>query len=102
MKWYFTWHRPNMKALGGAFWPVMAIRYVHKNGDPVTPGQLKETIKHEEVHMIDQLMLLLVLFYILYGLFWIIYGYQNNPFEAWASAIAHGTKWRPYGWINYL
>ena len=92
MKWYFTWHRPNMKALGGAFWPVMAI----KVKDDI------KTIKHEETHMIGQLLMLLLPWIVLYGMFHLLYGYNNNPFERWATAVENGTKFHPYGFINYL
>jgi len=102
MKWYFTWNRPKMKAAGGAFWPVMAIRYVDKHGLPLPPQYIKDTIRHEEGHMFDQLLLLLVFFYLLYLIFWIFYGYQKNPFEVYARVVAITDEWTPFGWWKYI
>lgn len=102
MKWYFTWHRPKMRASGGAFWPVMAIKYKSLKGVPYPPEQIKNTIEHEEGHMLDQLLMLLIPWLLLYLIFWIFYGYQKNPFEVWARVVAITDEWKPFGWFKYL
>ena len=102
MKWYFTWYRPKMKAQGGAFWPVMAIRYHREDGTPFPAWYTQEIIEHEEGHMYDQLMMLLIPWVILYLIFWAIYGYQKNPFEVWARVVAITDEWKPFGWFKYL
>ena len=102
MKWYFTWHRPKMKALGGAFWPVMAIRYKDRKGNTISAYDLKETIEHEEGHLFDQLILGLIGFWILYPIFHFTYGYQKNPFEVYARVVAITNEWKPFGWTKYV
>lgn len=102
MNWYFTWHRPNMKAVGGAFWPIMAIRYHNKEGNPYPSFYTQEVIEHEEGHMKDQLIMLLIFWLILYVIFHVIYGYQKNPFEVWARVVAITNKWNWFGWIKYV
>lgn len=102
MKWYFTWYRSKMKADGGAAWPIMAIKYHHNNGTPYTGWYIQEVIEHEEGHMKDQLMMLLIPWYILYLIFHIIYGYQKNPFEVWARVVAITNTWTPFGWWKYI
>lgn len=102
MKWYFTWHRPKMKASGGAAWPIMAIKYKSLKGVPFTTDYIREVIEHEEGHMLDQILMLLIPWYILYGIFHLFYGYQKNPFEVWARVVAITNEWKPFGWINFL
>jgi len=102
MKWYITWNRPKMKAQGGAFWPFMTIRKVFKDGTPRSADQIKNTIRHEEGHMLDQLLMLLIPWYILYGIFHLVYGYQRNPFEVWSRVVAITDEWAPFGWTFYV
>jgi hypothetical protein len=91
-----------MRALGGAFWPLMTIRYINKDGSKRTDEQIQNTIEHEEAHMIEQLMLGIIPFYLLYGIFLITHGYLKNPFEVWARIYDVTGEWKPYGWINYI
>lgn len=95
MKWYFTWKRPKMKAAGGAFWPVMAIRSIDIIED-------ENTIKHEESHMKTQLSMLLLFWILPYLYFLLSHGYTDNPFERHARAVANGKKWKFLGWIKYV
>jgi hypothetical protein len=39
------------------------------------------TINHEKIHFQQQKELFIVFFYILYLIFYLIYGYKKNPFE---------------------
>lgn len=47
----------------------------------VTKDVTQETINHERIHIQQQIELGVVLFYILYLIWTIKYGYWNNPFE---------------------
>lgn len=38
-------------------------------------------INHEKIHFAQQKELLIVFFYLLYAVFYLIYGYRNMPFE---------------------
>lgn len=92
MKWYFTIHRPKMKAHGGAFWPIMLIQDLDD----------ANTIEHEETHMKSQLYLGLVPWLLLYVFFLIFDGYYLNPFEMYARAVANKVdNFTPYGWTKY-
>jgi len=64
-------------------------------------------VQHEKVHLRQQRELLVIGFYILYGLEWFIklfffgkYAYWHISFETEAYAWKKGTK--PYGWVKYL
>lgn len=94
-KWYITWNRPNMKAAGGAFWPVMAIRHIDIIED-------EDTVRHEESHMKTQLSMLLLPWIVVYGIFLLTHGYHENPFERHARAVAYGKKWEFLGWTKYV
>ena len=73
------------------------------------------TKRHETIHFKQQLELLFVFQWVLYGLFWligfIIYGktynaYRNNPFEVEAyeyQTIKEYLNIRPnYNWVKYM
>ncbi len=73
------------------------------------------TKRHETIHFKQQLELLFIFQWILYGLFWlvglIIYGttydaYRNNPFEAEAYTNQTTKDYlsirRHYSWIKYM
>ena len=91
-RWYILIEAPKMKALGGAFWPIMRVQ----------DKDDKATIKHEESHLKTALSLLLLLWGVLYLLLWLLYGYNNNPFERHARAVETGLKWKFLGWFAYL
>jgi len=92
-----------MKAFGGAFYPIMAIRKKYHDGADRFPQDIAHTIKHEETHMKDQLWMGLVFWAIVYYTFYIIYGYRENPFERHARAVSDGeTNYYLYGWRKYM
>lgn len=41
----------------------------------------EEIINHEKIHFAQQKELLIIPFFLLYGIFHLIYGYRKNPFE---------------------
>ena len=93
MKWYMTFEYKKMKTQGGAFWPVVIMR-----------DKKKVWVRwHEEVHMINQLALLLIPWLVLYGIFHLMYGIKKNPFEVYADYIVETMK-KPtmYGWVNHF
>ena len=66
-----------------------------------------DLVQHELVHLRQQRELLVIGFYILYGLEWFIklfiygkYAYWHLSFEEEAYNWKKGTK--PYGWIKYI
>jgi len=92
MGWYWLIESPQMKNNGWGYWPFMRVRFP----DP-------ELIRHEESHLKTELSLLMVIHGLLYLLFWLIYGYENNPFERYAQSLEpEGSKWRFMGWVLFL
>jgi hypothetical protein len=80
-----------MKYYGIAVWPFMFLKRIDR----------QSTINHEMIHFKQQLELLIIPFYILYGIFWIIKGYRKNPFEIEAFKYANTPHLRkPYGWLK--
>jgi hypothetical protein len=79
-----------------AFYPFL----IYKGDYP--PESL---INHERIHLFQQKELLIIGFYFLYLLFWIIYGYANNPFEREAQANQNDDKYferrNKYEWKRY-
>ncbi len=88
-----------------ALWPFVFIR---DEGDEFT-------INHEKIHLAQQKELLLVGFYLLYGIFWLYNliktGNKNNayymiPFEKEAYIRSHELdyleKRENFAWIKYL
>ena len=90
--WYILIEVPTMKSLGGAIWPIMRIQ----------DKDDKNTIKHEESHLKTALSLLMLMWGVLYLLFWLFYGYNDNPFERYARAAEKDLKWEFLGWLGYL
>ncbi len=72
----------------------------------VSADKLHTTLRHEKIHFRQQLELLLMGFYLLYLIFWIIYGYKEIPFEreAYASAedVDYLSKRKPFAWMKYI
>ena len=60
--------------------------------------------KHEEIHFWQQLQLLVVPFYLLYGIFQLTHGYKKNPFEveAFANQDNLNYKVKPFGWLKHI
>lgn len=88
-------------------WPFLFIR----NG--VKFGITDE--RHEEIHGRQQMELLIILFYVLYGIFYLIglirYGsgkmaYRNNPFESEAymneKKQTYLEKRKLFAWVCYI
>lgn len=92
MNWYITIQLPKMKALGGAAYPFLFIK----------DKEDKDTRKHEECHLKDQLTMLIIPWFILYGIFHLIYGYRNNPFERFAKAVEKGAEFKFLGWTEFM
>jgi len=63
-------------------------------------------IRHEKIHFHQQLELLFVFQWILYGIFHLIYGYDNNPFEREAYENEKDkdylAKRFPIDWVKYI
>lgn len=83
-----------MSAKGVALWPFMFLKRLDD----------KTTINHEMIHFKQQLELLIIPFYILYGIFFIIgFGYRKNPFEVEAFKYAKTPHLRkPFGWLRII
>lgn len=66
----------------------------------------KKIINHEKIHFAQQKELLIVGFYILYGIFYLIYGYRDIPFEREAYRNADNPdylkKRKPFAWLKHL
>ena len=79
-------------------------------------GEIAEqTKRHETIHFQQQIELLFVLQWILYGVFYLIgliryrsgeKAYRNNPFEREAYSNDHDEEYLPnrkrYSWIKYI
>ena len=91
---YLVWRG----AAAWAFWPF--IFYKSKNH-----ATLRRT-NHEKIHHAQQLEMLLIPFYILYGIYHLKYGYRDNPFEE--EAFANDTNLdylktrKKYSWKKYI
>lgn len=77
---------------GWAVWPFLAIREDVKDN--------KEILAHEEFHLKQQAAMLFIPWLILYGIFHLKYGYDDNPFEV--AAYCGKCRKNPYSWIKYL
>ncbi len=63
-------------------------------------------MNHEKIHFAQQKELFIVFFYILYGIFYLIYGYKNTPFEKEAYAYDQ-DEWyldvrKYFSWTRFL
>ncbi len=92
--------------VGITLWPFIFIK---KGYDK------PETIRHETIHIKQQQELLVIPFYILYGLLWVIYtftvskvqdAYYRLPFEIEAYKNAKDPEYlkkrRLYSWTKYI
>lgn len=65
----------------------------------------EKTLNHEKIHFAQQKELLILGFFLLYLLYWIIYGYKNIPFEKEAYGNSDNFKYlekrKRNNWINY-
>lgn len=82
---------------------VMAIYpFVFYKGDELR----QKTINHESIHFKQQKECLIIPFYILYFIFWLIYGYRNIPFEREAINNDHKSTYlvvrKRFEWIKYI
>jgi hypothetical protein len=63
-------------------------------------------IRHEKIHFYQQLELLFVFQWILYGIFHLIYGYDKNPFEREAYENEKDKNYLgerfPLSWVKYI
>ena len=62
------------------------------------------SMRHEMIHFKQQLQLLIIPFYILYLVFWVIYGYRNIPFEreAYSNEDNVNYKVQLWSWTRYF
>lgn len=94
-----------MKIGGITLWPWIIVR----------PKMRKNTINHETIHIKQQQELLVLPFYLLYGLEWLIRlviyrntrkAYYNLSFEREAYTNAHNFEYvaqrKPWSWVKYL
>lgn len=65
-----------------------------------------KTINHENIHFKQQIELLIIFFWVIYLIFWILYGYNRNPFEREANNFEFDFKYlknrEAYSWLKYL
>ena len=95
--------------IGGiTLWPYIILREKY-NAHYRTPI----IVRHETIHIKQQQEMLVILFYIFYGLEWFIklfkYGkaaYYNISFEREAYENEHDEEYlehrKPFSWTNYL
>lgn len=67
-----------------------------------TEEQIRKTRDHEIGHFYQQVGLLFILHWILYGIFHFFYGYYNNPFEKAARYYEETGKGKWYSWLKFL
>jgi len=85
---------------GAALYPFIFLRL---NADE---KENQNVINHEKIHIKQQKELFIIGFYILYVIFWLLYGYYSNPFEV--EAYRHGNFSRylkarnHFNWTNYM
>ena len=64
------------------------------------------TINHEKIHYKQCIETGVIFFYIIYGIFHLIYGYDRNPFEKEAfdneNNLTYIDNRKMYGWIKYI
>lgn len=91
-----------------AFHAITLFPFVFYNGEKLTDSELR----HETIHLWQQLALLWVFFYLLYALFWIVNlvryrdryrAYREIPFERYAYARESNPHLTPlqmsFGWL---
>ena len=92
MKWYKTFKIPKHgKSLGWAVYPFMGLKDLNDHSTRI----------HEEIHLKDQLSMLWLPWFILYGILWFKHGTnKSHPLEQDAYFIEQtGAKWYPYSWL---
>ena len=66
----------------------------------------KLTLNHEKIHFAQQKELLIIFFYLLYAVFYLLYGYKNSPFEKEAYRNGYNLKYlekrKLFSWVKYL
>ncbi|MBP5547662.1 MAG: hypothetical protein J6X58_02075 [Bacteroidales bacterium] len=93
------------------FHAITLFPFVFHNGKPLDESELR----HETIHLWQQLALLLVGFYIVYGLFWLInilryhdrfQAYMEIPFERSAYELEKETTLTPvtmaFHWVRCI
>ena len=64
------------------------------------------TINHERIHFKQCLECGIIGFYIIYGIFHLMYGYERNPFEREAfdndNDLTYNKHRKLYAWVKYL
>ena len=94
-----------------AVWPIIFIRKdwiddIKERSPESWENRYERTINHEKIHFQQQKELLFVGFYLLYLIFWIIYGYRNMPFEKEAydnqSDILYLSNRKHFAFLKYL
>ena len=85
---------------GAALYPFIFLR--------LKPDEIGSqiTINHEKIHIEQQKELFVIGFYIVYFVFWLLYGYYLNPFEIEAYRHANFSGYlkarKRFNWTNYL
>jgi hypothetical protein len=106
MKFYIklTPRKDKMKSRGWAVWPFLAVRA------DVDRNPLSTTLYHEEIHIKQQLEMLVIPWLLLYGIFWVLL-LTKCPYDRWRlnpmeqEAIFYQDKpekRKAYGWIKFL
>jgi hypothetical protein len=80
-----------------ALWPFVLYKGLYPT---------EQTLNHEKIHLRQQIELLLIVFYALYIIFLLYYGYRNNPFEREAYTNDHDKlyikKRKIFNWVNFI
>lgn len=94
-----------------AVWPFIFVRKdwledINSLSKDLGGERYDRTVNHEKIHFRQQKELLLVGFYILYLIFWLIYGYRNIPFEREAyknqDDFDYLSKRKLFAFLKYL
>ena len=84
--------------LGIAIYPFIIIRKNYRKED--------ELINHERIHIVQQLEMLVIPFYLVYFYYNITRGYRNNPFEIEAydndDNLDYLDSRKMYSWTKHI
>ena len=86
----------------GRFSAMAVFPFIFVKGSSIS----EKSARHEKIHFKQQKELLIVFFYLLYLVFWLIYGYKNSPFEREARENSLNVNYlnqrKKFAWCRYL
>ena len=93
-----NWFTSMLGILGIALYPFIIIKKNYRKED--------ELINHERIHIVQQLEMLVIPFYIVYLYYNVTRGYRNNPFEIEAYANDDNLDYldsrKMYSWTKHI